>query len=121
MDITIVFVVGPPGAGKGTLCRRFATEHAYYHFSVGDHLRELADPSSAHGDEALCGLSPNELRGLLDARLLVPAPTMASIVEFKLQSEHKKGHKQFLVDGFPRSDDSAEEFEKKVRGPLVAS
>ena len=39
--LEIVFVLGPPGTGKGTLCKKFTSEHKYFHISVGDYLRVL--------------------------------------------------------------------------------
>ena len=44
-DLPIVLVIGPPGSGRGTQCKKYAEEHGYHHLSVGDYLRELSDPS----------------------------------------------------------------------------
>jgi len=36
----IVFVLGPPGAGKGTQCEKISQNFGYVHLSAGDLLRE---------------------------------------------------------------------------------
>ncbi len=35
-----VAILGPPGVGKGTLCKAFREKHAVSHLSVGDMLRQ---------------------------------------------------------------------------------
>lgn len=46
----VVFVLGGPGAGKGTQCSRLANEYGFLHVSAGDLLRaERNDPKSKHG------------------------------------------------------------------------
>ena len=35
----VVFVLGPPGAGKGTQCQRIVDRFGYVHLSAGDLLR----------------------------------------------------------------------------------
>lgn len=37
---SIIYILGAPGAGKGTLCSSFTQHYAnVYHLSIGDHLR----------------------------------------------------------------------------------
>lgn len=46
----VVFVLGGPGAGKGTQCTRIQDEFGYIHLSAGDLLREeRARPGSQFG------------------------------------------------------------------------
>ena len=40
--LPIILVLGPPGSGKGTLCKRLAADFKLHHISVGDRLREQA-------------------------------------------------------------------------------
>lgn len=35
-----IIILGPPGSGKSTLCKRLASEDNFHHISVGDWLRE---------------------------------------------------------------------------------
>ena len=36
----LFFVLGGPGAGKGTQCQRYAQEFGWGHISIGDALRD---------------------------------------------------------------------------------
>jgi hypothetical protein len=47
---TVVFVLGGPGAGKGTQCSMLVEKYGFTHLSAGDLLRaEKSDPTSEHG------------------------------------------------------------------------
>ncbi len=49
-SVAVVFVLGGPGSGKGTQCKRLAQDHGLQHFSVGDVLRnEINRPGSKYG------------------------------------------------------------------------
>lgn len=39
-DCTVIFVLGGPGAGKGTQCTKLSKEFGFVHLSAGDLLRE---------------------------------------------------------------------------------
>jgi UMP-CMP kinase len=45
----VVFVLGGPGAGKGTQCARIVEAHGYVHLSAGDLLRTERASGSAQG------------------------------------------------------------------------
>ena len=42
----IVFVLGGPGSGKGTYCKKLVTEYDFVHLSAGDLLRAERDCGS---------------------------------------------------------------------------
>ena len=47
----VLFVLGPPGAGKGTNCEKLVEHYGYYHISAGDCLREeRKNPNSKDGE-----------------------------------------------------------------------
>jgi len=46
----VVFVLGGPGAGKGTQCKKIIDEFAFEHFSAGDLLRAEQASGSEHGE-----------------------------------------------------------------------
>src|SRR3954454_11697686 len=48
-DVTVIFVLGGPGAGKGTQCARLVKEYGFVHLSAGDLLRDERDSGSAIG------------------------------------------------------------------------
>jgi UMP-CMP kinase len=44
---TLIYVIGAPGAGKGTLCALLAKHFTnIHHLSVGDHLRSLLESNA---------------------------------------------------------------------------
>ncbi|CAF3642415.1 unnamed protein product [Rotaria sp. Silwood1] len=48
----VIFVLGGPGAGKGTQCARISETYDYVHLSAGELLREeAAKPDSTLGKE----------------------------------------------------------------------
>ena len=46
-----VLILGPPGSGKGTLCKRLAADFDLHHISVGHWLRDQAQPPIASVSE----------------------------------------------------------------------
>lgn len=46
----VIFVLGGPGAGKGTQCANIARDYGYVHLSAGDCLREERNSGSADAD-----------------------------------------------------------------------
>ena len=112
--LELIFVIGPPGAGKGTACKRLEGERGYVHISAGDYLRELRDNSDNFPIDAFGGISHEELRIKLQARTLIEPEVMTAILRHKIEDGYNAGNRKFLVDGFPRSYNSAEVFEKQV-------
>ncbi|KAK5129841.1 hypothetical protein LTR08_002778 [Meristemomyces frigidus] len=111
--LTIVFVLGCPGAGKGTLCKRIANEMEWCHISVGDHLRYLST-IAIPGEDMFGGVSLLELQRYLQDRKLLPADTITAIIAHKIRLERGHGNGHFLIDGFPRTVEVAESFEREV-------
>src|SRR5881398_1075765 len=49
--VTVIFVLGGPGAGKGTQCAKLVADYGFKHLSAGDLLREEQDrPGSEFGE-----------------------------------------------------------------------
>lgn len=90
---SIWFVLGGPGAGKGTVCRRLMATGQYCHLSAGDLLRE----------ERKSGSSVAELiESCIVEGTIVPAYVTVALIRKAMLS---KGWSQqpFLIDGFPRN------------------
>lgn len=108
-DVTVLFVLGGPGAGKGTQCARLVSEHGFTHLSAGDLLRaEQERPGSQFGDL---------IRDYIKNGLIVPMEVTVQLLENAMtealtKSGSKKG--KFLIDGFPRKLDQAYKFEEAV-------
>lgn len=116
-DVTVIFVLGGPGAGKGTQCARLVSEHGFIHLSAGDLLRaEQERPGSQFGDL---------IKDYIKNGLIVPMEVTIKLLENAMTdaldnsaSSDRKG--RFLIDGFPRKLDQAHSFEETVcRAKLV--
>lgn len=102
---TVVFVLGGPGAGKGTQCEKIIKNcDEWGHISAGDCLREERNnPDSADG-------------ALINERIkegkIVPAEITVRLMLKKMKAS--EGKSKFLIDGFPRNADNVETWEREV-------
>ena len=87
----IVFI-GPPGAGKGTQCKRLTDFLKIPHLSTGDMLRQTRSQDSALG---------RLVASYLDAGRLAPDYLVMRIVTKRLKDPDCQGG--CLFDGFPRT------------------
>ncbi|KAG4429482.1 hypothetical protein IFR05_015033 [Cadophora sp. M221] len=107
---TIIFVLGGPGAGKGTHCSKLAADYPIAHLSMGDVLREEQEkPGSKWGEL----IRKNILEGA------VGPPEMAvSLLEAAMaERNEKEGVSVFLLDGFPRRIEHVALFEVTIGSP----
>jgi len=120
-EAKIVFVLGAPGAGKGTLCKKLAERAGFYHISTGDYLRELRDSDDEAEAEILkgVGMTIQQLRADLAARRLIRPACLTLILKHKIDQERVRGQVTFLVDGFPRQLDGAKMFDSEVSRACV--
>ena len=91
----VVFVLGGPGAGKGTMCKVAEIQLGWVHLSTGDLLRaELAAGSPASAT----------IQEYVDSGKLVPNEIVVSLLKSKMELiTRTTGKRNFLLDGFPRS------------------
>ncbi|WP_146458012.1 nucleoside monophosphate kinase [Rubripirellula tenax] len=91
----VVFVLGGPGAGKGTMCELAESQLGWTHFSTGELLRaerQLAGPAAATIEE------------IIAAGKLVPSDIVVKLLRDAMENATRTtGKKNFLLDGFPRS------------------
>ncbi|KAF4459288.1 adenylate kinase [Fusarium albosuccineum] len=108
-DVTVIFVLGGPGAGKGTQCAKLVEGHGFTHLSAGDLLRaEQQREGSQYGDL---------IKDYIKNGLIVPMEVTIALLENAMteviqKSGSNKG--RFLIDGFPRKMDQAVKFEETV-------
>ncbi|SAM00307.1 hypothetical protein [Absidia glauca] len=105
--VTVVFVLGGPGAGKGTQCDRLKNDYDFVHLSAGDLLREEQNrEGSKYGDL---------IKHYIKEGLIVPMEVTIALLEQAMRESMEKDNKyRFLVDGFPRKMDQAIKFEESV-------
>ncbi|RFU35175.1 hypothetical protein B7463_g1123, partial [Scytalidium lignicola] len=108
-DVTVIFVLGGPGAGKGTQCANLVRDYKFTHLSAGDLLREEQNrPGSEFG--AL-------IKDYIKNGLIVPMEVTVQLLENAMSDAMSKAgtkNGKFLIDGFPRKMDQALKFEETV-------
>ncbi|RMC44679.1 adenylate kinase [Lactobacillus sp. ESL0230] len=106
-----LFLLGLPGAGKGTVSEQIVDKYHLTHISTGDMFRE------AMANETKVGL---EAKSYIDKGDLVPDEVTARLVEERLnQPDIKEG---YILDGFPRTIVQTEALEgitKRLNKPLT--
>lgn len=105
----LLFVLGGPGAGKGTQCANLVRDYSFTHLSAGDLLRAEQDrPGSEFGDL---------IRDYIKNGAIVPQEVTIQLLENAIKETVEKGDgkkNRFLIDGFPRKMDQALKFEEIV-------
>ncbi|MEA2069155.1 MAG: adenylate kinase [Verrucomicrobiota bacterium] len=98
-----VVLLGPPGAGKGTVAE-VLVDKGYIHVSTGDLLREEIRLETPLGLEA---------GKLMDQGRFVPDDVVVGMIRSLVQSSKKSA--RFLLDGFPRTLVQAEKFDELIQ------
>jgi len=86
-----IVLLGAPGAGKGTQCKRILSAYSLAHLSSGDILRQERSEGSDLGKKA---------QGYMDSGGLVPDEL---IVEMMVKAIEDLATDGFVLDGFPRT------------------
>jgi UMP-CMP kinase len=91
----VVFVLGGPGAGKGTMCELAESQLGWTHLSMGDLLRA---EYQAGGETAAI------IEEFLSSGKLVPNEIIVRLLKETMERVTRTtGKNNFLLDGFPRS------------------
>lgn len=107
-----IILMGPPGAGKGTLAKLLLKEYDLVHISTGDMFREAIKAQTELGVLADSYISKGHL---------VPDDVTIGIAKERLSREDTL--KGFLLDGFPRTLPQAEALDKiskEISRPIEA-
>ena len=104
-------LLGPPGAGKGTLATTLKKSIDLLHISTGDILREEMKNGTPIG---------KQITELMDAGNLVSDELVSKLVRDRLL-EYKGKKASFLLDGYPRTLRQAQDLDeilKEIEQPL---
>ena len=93
--------LGPPACGKGTQTNRLAEYLNFPHVDTGSLLRAEIKGETEAGKEA---------KSYIDKGQLVPVELVSRIIKNRLSQEDCKNG--YILDGFPRSVEQADELEK---------
>ncbi|KAJ4123148.1 hypothetical protein NW768_009676 [Fusarium equiseti] len=105
-EFVVIFVLGAPGAGKGTLSTHLAQKHNLVHYSVGDGLRAWMRENRST-DLAARIQSKLDNQGFLTSEDLNPF-----IYQQILDAINRDGHDLhgILIDGYPRCIEQLQSF-----------
>ncbi|KAI0236213.1 bifunctional uridylate/adenylate kinase [Massospora cicadina] len=99
----VIFVLGGPGAGKGTQCANLVKDFNFLHLSAGDLLRaEMARAGSEFGELISTYIKEGKI---------VPKEVTLKLIQ---EAMARSPGSMVLLDGFPRKMDQALEFEHAV-------
>lgn len=103
----IVFVLGGPGAGKGTQCELVEKNFSgWTHLSAGDLLRAERKQGGPLGDQ---------INARIAAGQLVPAEITVGCLEKAMKQAFQDNRcTKFLIDGFPRNQDNVTVWEEQM-------
>ncbi|MFT5400002.1 MAG: adenylate kinase [Gammaproteobacteria bacterium] len=96
-----IILLGPPGAGKGTIAKLLMQLDGSVQISTGDILRTAIADGTALG---------NQVEAAMSAGNLVTDDLIMDIMEERLQQDDCK--QGYLLDGFPRTIPQAESLNK---------
>jgi adenylate kinase len=99
-----IVLLGAPGAGKGTQCKRMVERYGLLHLSSGDILRQQRAEGTPLGQKA---------QSYMDAGELVPDQI---IVEMMIDAINRAPAAGFILDGFPRTVNQAIELDNALTG-----
>jgi len=103
----VVFVLGGPGAGKGTQCQKLMEEFPIIHLSAGDLLREEKNSNSKDAEL---------INNYIKEGKIVPVEITVGLIKKAMQANMEKGKFTFVIDGFPRNHDNLSGWNKVMEG-----
>lgn len=93
----VLVLFGLPGSGKGTFSQHFKEQYNYDHLSIGNLVRSEIEAKTP------IGLCADEM--LKEGRLLEES-LVQTLIANQLNELAKKKSKRFIIDGFPRTEES---------------
>ena len=104
--VTVVYILGGPGSGKGTQSAHLVRDFGFTHLSAGDLLRAEQDREGSEYGQLI--------KDYIKQGLIVPMEVTVKLLENAMHAKLSNGGGRFLIDGFPRKMDQAAFFESSV-------
>jgi UMP-CMP kinase len=104
--VTVVYILGGPGSGKGTQSAHLVQDYGFTHLSAGDLLRAEQDREGSEYGQLI--------KDYLKDGEIVPMEVTVKLLENAMQANLSDSKGRFLIDGFPRKMDQAAFFESSV-------
>lgn len=101
--VTVVFVLGGPGSGKGTQCANIVQHFGFTHLSAGDLLRAEIKSGSTNG---------TMIQNMIKDGEIVPSEVTIKLLQ---RAMLESGNDKFLIDGFPRNEENRAAFESVTK------
>eukprot|EP00536_Pseudo-nitzschia_multiseries_P010509 jgi/Psemu1/203507/e_gw1.323.57.1 len=98
----VVFILGGPGAGKGTQCELLIEHYPCHHLSAGQLLRDEAEKKDGSSEHAAL------IEECLVAGKIVPVEISLALLQNAMRKVEGNDSVIFLIDGFPRNFDNLE-------------
>merc|ERR1719272_900491 len=98
----VAFVLGGPGAGKGSQCARMVEKYGFVHLSAGDLLRAERKSGSELADM---------INSFIVNGQIVPGEVTTELIKRAMLESAKES---FLIDGFPRNQDNIDNWNSVV-------
>lgn len=98
-----IVLLGPPGAGKGSVAGIIKEKMRIAHVSTGDMLREEMKKESPLG---------LEIKGLMATGSLVSDEIVTRLVQARVEQNDPEFARGYMLDGFPRTAKQAEDLDK---------
>lgn len=87
---SVIYVLGGPGAGKGTQCANLVRDYGFTHLSAGDLLRAEQDREGSEFGSMI--------KEYIAEGKIVPMEVTVQLLENAMM-DHEEGRGRFLIDG----------------------
>jgi adenylate kinase family enzyme len=104
----IVFAIGNPSTDKDTFIANLARDFDFHHVFIGPWLSSLRERQDQVGALA---------RRYWEKQVPMPANHLVPLLRAHINELRDHNHNRFLIDGFPRTRESAETWERRVGKP----
>lgn len=102
----VIFVLGGPGAGKGTQCANIVEKYGFVHLSAGDLLRDEIKSGSPDGEM---------ISNMIKNGQIVPSSVTINLLDKAMKAS---GKSHFLIDGFPRNAENNDSWNSMMDGKV---